>query len=78
MASIQITILPTETEEPMIVENKEVVETPNSVVETQEPTTQDSTLPIKYGNVMIQEPCEIIELNEEAHEETKDIPLLKY
>ena len=29
-----------ETQKPMTIENKEVVETPNSVLETQEPTTQ--------------------------------------
>ena len=27
---------------------------------------------------MVQEPCEIIDLNEEAQEETEDIPMLKY
>ena len=62
----------------MIVENKEVDETPNSFFETKEPTTQDCTLPIKHGNVMVQDPCGIIELDEEAQEEAKGIPLLKY
>ena len=42
-----------ETQEPMTIENKEVSETPNSVAETQEPTTQDSTIPRKYGDVMV-------------------------
>ena len=47
----------TETQEVVTIENKEVLEIPNSVVETQEPTTQDTTLTIKYGNLMVQEPC---------------------
>ena len=60
---------------------KEAVETQNLLVETQEPTTQDFTLPRRNGDLKVQEPSNIIELDEEDEEAQimeEEISLLKY
>ena len=50
------------------VAQKEAAETKNLVTKTQEPTTQDFTLPRKYGDLKVQYPSKIIELDEEYKE----------
>ena len=56
---------------------KEVVETENLVSETQESTTQDFTLPRRNCDLKVQDPSNIIALDEEAQIVEEEISLLK-